>query len=103
MPYHPKNFQFFGTPDSCATKSGLRYLKYCTNSNAYNDNTELTSLFKEVVHILDIRYEEEFSKRKISGKEYTITNLIPKLKDEHKQQIKDEIKKELFKVFKKYV
>ena len=56
-----------------------------------------------MVHILDIRYEEEFSKRKISGKEYTITNLIPKLKNEHKQQISDEIKKELFKVFKKYV
>ena len=82
---------------------GLRYFKYCTNSNAYNDSIELTNLFKEMVHILDIRYEEEFSKRKISGKEYTITNLIPKLRNEHTQQISDEIKKELFKVFKKYV
>ena len=87
----------------CHHFGGLRYFKYCTNSNAYNDSIELTNLFKEMVHILDIRYEEEFSKRKISGKEYTITNLIPKLTDEHKQQISDEIKKELFKVFKKYV
>ena len=50
-----------------------------------------------------MKYEEQFSKRKISGKEYTITNLIPKLKDEHKQQINNEIKKQLFKIFQKYV
>lgn len=53
--------------------------------------------------ITNMKYEEETSKKFFCGKEYIITNLVPKLKKEEKQKIKNDIESRLFDVFKKYV
>lgn len=53
--------------------------------------------------ITNIQYEKEISKKFFCGKEYVITDLVPKLKKEEKQKIKSDIESKLFDVFKKYV
>lgn len=53
--------------------------------------------------LANIKYEEETSKKVFYGKEYIITHLVPKLKNEEKQKIKNDIESKLFNIFKKYV
>ena len=53
--------------------------------------------------LIDVKYDKQFSKKILSGKEYIITELTPNLKKEEKQQITNEVKDLLFQVFKKYV
>ncbi len=52
---------------------------------------------------INVKYDKQYSKKILSGKEYIVTNLIPDLKIEEKKQISDEVKDKLFQVFKKYV
>ena len=51
----------------------------------------------------DKKYTEISSKTILSNKEYTITELIPNLKNEEQVQIANEIKNSLFQIFKKYL
>jgi len=53
--------------------------------------------------LANIKYEEKTSKKIFCGKEYIITHLVPNLKKEEKQKIKNDIESKLFNVFKKYV
>lgn len=50
-----------------------------------------------------MRYEKEFFKKELSGREYTVINLIPALTPEEKSQAENEAKNRLFYIFKKYV
>lgn len=52
---------------------------------------------------IDVKYDKQYSKKILSGKEYIVTNLTPHLKIEEKKQASDEVKDKLFQVFKKYV
>lgn len=49
------------------------------------------------------KYEKEFFKKTLSGREYTIVNLTPAFKPEEKNQAENEVKSRLFQVFKKYI
>ena len=51
----------------------------------------------------DIKYEKQFSKKFLSGKEYLIVDSVPKLNSQGYQQISDEVKDKLFQIFKKYI
>lgn len=53
--------------------------------------------------LVEIQYDEQLSKRNLLGKEYIITDLIPKFKKDQKQKAKDEVQERLFNIFKKYV
>lgn len=49
------------------------------------------------------KYEKEYLKKTLSGREYTVINLIPAFKPEEKKQAENEAKSRLFQVFKKYI
>ena len=50
-----------------------------------------------------VKYEKEFFKRNLSGREYTVINLTPALRPEEKKQAENEVKSRLFYIFKKYI
>ena len=50
-----------------------------------------------------VKYEKEFFKKNLSGREYTVVNLTPALRPEENKQAEDEAKNRLFHIFKKYV
>lgn len=65
---------------------------------------KLSYLYWEALDMFtDVKYDKQYSKKILSGKEYIVTNLIPDLKIEEKKQVSDEVKDKLFQVFKKYV
>ena len=49
------------------------------------------------------KYEKEYLKKTLSGRQYTVVNLAPVLKLEEKIQAENEAKSRLYNIFKKYV